>query len=70
MKKCPQCGGMYRNLGAHMRKHKITNEEREHVQETRLQEADAEEDTKPERPIDRFRTNRIVFGGGAGLIRK
>ncbi len=25
---------------------------------------------KPQRPIDRFRTNRFVFGGGAVMMRR
>lgn len=59
MKKCPQCGKVFKNLGVHMRVHKDAMQER-------VQEA---EETRPKRPIDRFRTNRVVFGG-AGIMRR
>ena len=65
MKTCPECGGSFKNLGAHMRRHKGKgNAMREGVQK----EADAQEDTKPERPLDRFRNRRVIVGNGGAVI--
>ncbi len=67
MKTCLECGGSFKNLGAHMRKHSASKNLREEQNVQEAQEADAEE-TKPQRPIERFKTNRFVFGNGAGVM--
>lgn len=53
MKICPECGGEFKNLGAHMKAHRGKDERKE------LQKAEA---TKPQRPLDRWRTNAVQPG--------
>ncbi len=65
MKTCPECGGAFKNLGVHMRKHR---REKDALQE-RVQKADEKADTRPQRPLERF-NNRVVFQGQCGVIRK
>lgn len=64
MKTCEVCGGAFKNLGVHMRKHR---REKDALQE-RVQETD-EKEAKPQRPLERF-NSRVVFQGQCGVIRK
>ncbi len=59
MKKCPECGKDFKNLGAHMKAHRRTDVQK--AQET-------SEETRPQRPVDRF--GRMVYGNGAVVIRR
>ncbi len=59
MKKCEICGKEFKNLGAHMKAHGRTD-----VQETQ----ETSEETRPKRPLERFRTN-AVFPGCVGFRR-
>ena len=60
MKTCPKCKGEFKNLGVHMRFCEVKNGMQERVQET--------EETKPTRPLDRWRNN-LVFPGQIGVRR-
>ena len=57
MKKCPECGKEFKNLGAHMKAHRGEDGVQEGVQEGQ---------DRPQRPLDRFRTN-AVFPGCVGF---
>lgn len=74
MKICPECGGEFKNLGSHMKKHSASINVREQAEdEERLQEANEKgiQATKEDavRPIDRI-NRRVVFQGQSGIIRR
>ena len=53
MKECPECGGMFANLGAHMRKHKPK---------------EADDGLQEERPLQKWRRQTpIITDGQVGI---
>ncbi len=60
MKKCPECGRMFKNLGVHMRAHKGDND----AMREKKKIPDEKEAAKPQRPIERFRARAVTDGGG------
>ncbi len=61
MKTCPECGGEFKNLGVHMRKHRREKDAmQEGVQTT-------EEKSRPKRPLERFGNQRFFHSGQYGV---
>ncbi len=60
MKKCPECGRMFKNLGVHMRVHKGDDDAMRKGEEV----SHEKEATEPQGPVRR----KPILYGGAGVI--